>query len=327
MNDTDPPRARARAIIDLCVEQARSGDIEGAGRRLEALIADADLVAAAELGPPTVLGLPRKLHSARLKLAKIAKDRLRITGLQFTLVPDPAVMADVARFSGAERRAIAKLAGEKVPRVLHQVWIGDLPAPPAIEAWRRHCAAHGMDYRLWDADALLSEGFDAHPSFRDMMARKDYPGAADVARYLVLEKFGGLYMDADWYPARDDAGFEDFIALVGFTAIAADIPRLTSAGGLLIANAFIATPPRHPVIRRVIEAMPGVMAALPDAPAWWSTGPLIFTNACRGAGVTLATVDMMAAVLPRRAPFADVQAAREEAMRTDGGFLIDWKSW
>lgn len=327
MNSTETPRARARAIIAECVDQARSGDIEGASRRLDALIADEDLVSRAELGPPTAIGLPRKLHSARLKLAKIAKDRLRVTGLQFTLVPDPAVMADVARFSGAERRLIARLAGEKVPRILHQVWIGDLPQPPAVEAWRRHCAAHDMEYRLWDADALRAAGFDDRLSFRDMMARKDYPGAADVARYLVLERFGGIYMDADWYPARDDAGFEDYMALVGFIAVAADIPRLTSAGGLLIANAFIATPPNHPVIRRIIEAMPRVMEALPDAPAWWSTGPLIFTNACRGAGVTLATVDMMAAVLPRRAPFCDVEAARAEAMRTDGGFLIDWKSW
>lgn len=327
MTDTDNPRALARAIIEHCVEKARAGDIDGAQQALDALAADGELVARAELGPPTALGMPRKLHSANLKLAKIAKDRLRVAGLQFTLVPDPGVMADIARFSGAERRTIARLAGETVPRILHQVWIGNLAAPPALEAWRGHCAAHGMEYRLWDAAGLLAEGFDSHPSFGAMMERKDYPGAADVARYLVLERFGGLYMDADWYPARDDAGFDDFIALVGFTALAAEIPRLTSVGGLLLANAFIATPPGHPVIKRIIEAMPRVMEALPDAPAWWSTGPLIFTYACRGAGVTIATVDMMAAVLPRRAPFEAVQAARAEAMRIDGGFLIDWKSW
>lgn len=327
MTTSIPPRTRARAIIDRCLEQARNGDIEGAEKALDALIADRELVAKAELGPPTVLGLPRKLHSARLKLAKIAGDRLRTIGLQFTLVPDPAAMAEIARFDGEARRRIARLAGEKVPPVLHQVWVGDLPVPPAIEAWRRHCALHGMEYRLWTETELVAEGFDQHESFSDMMARKDYPGAVDVARYLILYKFGGLYMDADWYPARDDASFEDFMALVGFTALAAEIPRQTSAGGLLLGNAFIATPPAHPVIARIIEAMPRVMAALPDAPAWWSTGPLIFTYACRGAGVTLATVDMMAAVLPRRAPFEAVEAARAEATRGDGGLIIDWKSW
>jgi mannosyltransferase OCH1-like enzyme len=273
------------------------------------------------------LGLPRKLHSAYLKLAKISGDRLRVNGLQFTLVPDPATMQAVGTYTGEQRRLIARLAAAPVPRILHQVWIGDLPEPPVVAAWRAHCAAHGMEYRLWDMAALQREGFDTHPSYADMLARQDYPGAADVARYLVLERFGGLYMDADWYPARDDAGFEEFIALVGFTALAAEIPRLTSAGGLLLANAFIATPPAHPVIQRIIEAMPGIMQALPGAPAWWSTGPLIFTYACRGAGVTLATVDMMAAVLPRRAPFSDVEKARETAMRTDRGFIIDWKSW
>jgi inositol phosphorylceramide mannosyltransferase catalytic subunit len=327
LTETDSPRARARAIIERCIEQARSGDVEGAQQALDALVADKELVSRAELGPPTVFGLPRKLHSANLKLAKISGDRLRVTGLQFTLVPDPSVMEPVGRYSGKERRRIAQLAGAPVPRILHQVWIGDLPQPPAIAAWRVHCAAHGMEYRLWDMPALQAEGFDVHPSYADMMARKDYPGAADVARYLVLERFGGIYMDADWYPARDDAGFEDFIALVGLTALAAEIPRLTSAGGLLLANAFIATPPEHPVIQRIIEAMPQIMLALPDAPAWWSTGPLIFTYACRGAGVTLAGADMMAAVLPRRAPFSEVELARHAAMRTDRGFIIDWKSW
>ncbi|WP_244474684.1 MULTISPECIES: glycosyltransferase family 32 protein [unclassified Rhizobium] len=327
MTDTDNPRARAREIIAQSIEQARAGDPDGARQALDALAADTELVSQAELGPPTVLGLPRKLHSAYLKLAKLSGDRLRVTGLQFTLVPDPGTMEAVGTYTGEQRRLIARLAAAPVPRILHQVWIGDLPQPPAVAAWRAHCAAHGMEYRLWDTMALQREGFHDHPSYADMLAREDYPGAADVARYLVLERFGGIYMDADWYPARDDAGFEDFIALVGFTALAAEIPRLTSAGGLLLANAFIATPAAHPVIQRIIEAMPGIMEALPGAPAWWSTGPLIFTYASRGAGVTLATADMMAAVLPRRAPFSDVQMARETAMRTDRGFIIDWKSW
>jgi len=327
VTNTDNPRALARELIEQSLEQARAGDIQGAQKCLDDLAADTGLLERAGLGPPTVLGLPRKLHSANLKIAKIARDRIRVTGLQFTLVPDPAVLEDVGIYGGDERRAIARLAGEQVPRILHQVWIGDLPQPPAVEAWRRHCSRFSMDYRLWDDAALQAEGFHEHPAFKGMMAIKDYPGAADVARYLVLERFGGLYMDADWYPARDDVSFDEFVAPVGFSALADATPRLTSFGGLLLANAFIATPPQHPVIRRIIEAIPRIMEALPGAPAWWSTGPLIFTYACRGAGVTLAPVGMMATVLPRGAPVEMVDAARAEAMRADSGFILDWKSW
>lgn len=327
MTNRDNPRAFARTIIARCLEEARAGDIKGARARLDSLTEDRELVSRAELGPPTVLGLPRKLHAANLKLAKISGDRLRITYFQFMFIPDPQVMAEIGRYSGEERRAIARLAGEKVPRILHQIWIGDLPQPPAIHAWRKHCETFGFEYRLWDEAALLSEGFDDHPAFGAMMGQKDYPGAADVARYLLLEKFGGIYLDADWYPARDDLGFEHFMALVGLTAMAEKTPRLTSAGGLLLANYFIATPPAHPVLQRILASIPRVMADLPDAPAWWSTGPVIFTNAALGAGVTLATADMVAALLPRGAPFAAVEAARKAAIQTDKGFLIDWKSW
>lgn len=327
MTNTDNPRAFARTIIACCLEEARAGDIAGAQARLDTLAGNAELVARAELGPPTALGLPRKLHAANLRLAKISGDRLRVIYLQFMFIPDPQVMADIGRYDAEERRAIARLGSKNVPRILHQIWIGDLPQPPSIDAWRRHCAKFGFEYRLWGAAELLAEGFDQHPAFGAMMAHKDYPGAADVARYLLLEKLGGIYLDADWYPARDDVGFEDFMALVGFTAMAEKTPRLTRAGGLLLANYFIAAPAAHPALRRIIEAIPRMMDDLPDAPAWWSTGPVIFTNAALGAGVTLATADMVATSLPRGAPFAAVEAARNEAMRTGDGFLIDWKSW
>jgi inositol phosphorylceramide mannosyltransferase catalytic subunit len=327
LTNMDNPRAFARSIIERCLGEARAGDLMGAQAGLDRLAADAALVAQAELGPKTVLGLPRKLHAANLKLAKISGDKQRITYFQFTFIPDPDIMSDIGQYDGAERRAIAHLAGRSVPRILHQIWIGDLPPPPAIDAWRRHCAAFGFEYRLWGEKELLAEGFEAHPAFGAMMAHKDYPGAADVARYLILERLGGIYLDADWYPARDDVGFEHFMALAGFTAMAEKTPRLTSAGSLLLANYFIATPSAHPVLQRILDAIPRVMDELPDAPAWWSTGPVIFTNAALGAGVTLATADMVAASLPRRAPFEAVETARNAAMRTDKGFLIDWKSW
>ncbi len=42
-------------------------------------------------------------------------------------------------------------------------------------------------------------------------------------------------------------------------------------GSLLLTNSFIATPPGHPVFRRILDFMPDVMTLLPEAPAWWST--------------------------------------------------------
>ncbi|PZU90045.1 MAG: mannosyltransferase [Shinella sp.] len=274
-----------------------------------------------------MLGLPRKLHSAYLKLAKITNDPVRVAGLQVTLAPPTDLLSDLFTFDGDNRRRMTRLSGDKVPLVLHQIWLGTLPLPPATEAWRQHCKSHGMEYRLWREADLAAAGFDDHPSFHGMLARSDYPGAVDVARYMILEKFGGIYLDCDWYPARDDQSFADYLPLVGISVLAEDIPRKTSTGSLLLANSFIAAPAGHPVFSRIVEAMPCVMERLPRAPAWWSTGPLIFTLASRSTSICVAETGFVVANLPRQAPFEAVEAARQSASDRDGGLLIAWKSW
>ncbi|MGQ3293717.1 MAG: glycosyltransferase family 32 protein, partial [Shinella sp.] len=67
--------------------------------------------------------------------------------------------------------------------------------------------------------------------------------------------------------------------------------------------------------------------AMPAAPAWWSTGPLLFTVIARGGTLTLADASFVAGELPRGAPFSDVEAACETFEAQDAGLLLAWKSW
>lgn len=321
------PRQASRALIEKSIALAQQGSFEEAHEQLNQLASDQTMLDHAELGPHTALGLPRKLHAAYLKLAKLEKDRSKIIALQYSLVPPPSLLMPFSRFDSGDRRAMAALNRLPVPRVLHQIWLGDLALPPATEAWADHCARHGLTYRLWREADLRAEGLDQHPSFQDMLARGDYPGAVDVARYLILEHFGGIYLDCDWYPARDDISFADCLPLTGLTALAEDTPRQLGLGSLLLTNSLLASPPAHPVFTRIIETMPKAMAALPDAPAWWSTGPVLLTVVFRGTSFNVPDAQFVAANLPRQAPFSAVEAARETAQQEDGGLLIGWKSW
>jgi inositol phosphorylceramide mannosyltransferase catalytic subunit len=325
----DPTKARqaSRALIIDSIALAQRGDHDGARAVLDGLAQDQDMLAHSELGPNTALGLPRKLHAAYLKLAKIEKDRSKIIALQYTLVPPPSVLLPFSHFDSRERRRMTALNRQPVPRVLHQIWLGELALPPATEAWATHCARHGLTYRLWREADLAAEGLDQHPSFQDMLARGDYPGAVDVARYLILERFGGIYLDCDWYPARDDLSFADVLPLIGLAALAEDTPRQLGLGSLLLTNSLLASPAGHPVFTRIIDAMPKAITLLPDAPAWWSTGPVLLSVVFRGTSFTVPDADCVAAQLPRKAPFSAVEAAREAATHNDGGLLIGWKSW
>ena len=68
------------------------------------------------MGEDTAFGLPRRLHSVHLRLAKALGDEVSRTGYQYLLVPPPDVLAPYGRFSGEERRLIAAGFQLNLPR-------------------------------------------------------------------------------------------------------------------------------------------------------------------------------------------------------------------
>ncbi|NTF33142.1 glycosyltransferase family 32 protein [Rhizobium skierniewicense] len=279
------------------------------------------------MGEKTALGLPRRLHSAFLRLAKAQGDDVSRAGHQYLLVPPPDVFAPYGQFSGTERREIGAKNREPVPKILHQIWIGDKPPPVSTSAWAAHAVRHNIAYRLWREADLDREGITSNPIFARMLADGDYPGAVDVARYVILSKVGGIYLDCDFYPARDDLSFFDIVPMIGLTAFGEDVPRKTGQGSLLLANSFVASPPAHPVFSRMLDAFPQILVKLPKAPAWWATGPLIFTVVARAGSVSLAPADFVVATLPDKAPLTAIEDVRSLLGSESGGLLIAWKSW
>lgn len=303
---------KARAMLDILAQEAR--DLPDGG--------------AAFMGPLTALALPRRLHAALLRQAKLEGDAVARAGYRFSLVPPPSLLARHGRQESGARHPWTTASRAPVPRHIHQIWIGPKDAPPATRAWASHAAARGYGYTLWREAQLEAAGISGDATFRDRLERGDYPGAVDVARYILLERMGGIYLDCDWYPARDDIGFDDLLPMTGLTAMAEDVPRdLGPLGSVLFYNSFIASPAGHPVFRRILDALPEIAREMPEAPAWWATGPLIFTLAARAGSVSLAPPSLIAANLPQAAPETEIAALRETAQARDTGLLIAWKSW
>lgn len=314
INETDYKRmlGEAKALI-------QSGNFVEARNLLQE-------VGAKELGKSdsvTSLGLPRRLQSAKLKLAKAEGDAVARSGYQFHLVPPPEKLVRYGDFSREEQTAMVQLSGVSVPRCIHQIWLGSRPVPPTVDAWAAHAAANGYQHRLWREADLAENGYDRHTALRHMLQEGDFPGAVDVARYMILRDHGGIYLDCDWYPANKRGSFHDHMPLTGLSVFAEDIPRNTGAGGTLFANSFIATPAGNPVFSRLCDVLPSVIEDLGDAPAWWSTGPLIFTVVARSGPVSLAGAGFIARSAPAAASLSDVQALAANAE----GLLIAWKPW
>jgi len=304
----------------------RKGLFQEARSILDTLLGEADAMAEA-LGARTSLGLPRQLQSVLLKLAKSEADPIRKISYQYHLVPPPEIIAKHVKYNADERRIMAAAMTLPVPRVIHQIWIGKKPVPVTVEAWREHADLHGYRHHLWREEDLRAVGAYENAIFKGMLEAGDYPGAVDVARYLILDQIGGIYLDCDWYPAQRGATFHDLLQLSGLGAFAEDIPRNTGAGVALLANSFIAAPPSHPVFSKIIEALAGIRAELPGAPAWWTTGPLLFTVAARSTAINLAPADFVAASAPAAATLDEVRQLAARAENTTSGLLIAWKPW
>ncbi len=271
----------------------------------------------------TALGLPRRLQSAMLKLAKAEGDAIARIGYQFHLVPPPETLARYGVFSREERIRMVELSRVPVPRYIHQIWLGSKPVPPTVDAWAAHAAANGYHHRLWREADLAENGYDRHKALGHMLQEDDFPGAVDVARYMILRDLGGIYLDCDWYPANNHGSFHDFLPLTGLSVFAEETPRNTGAGSTLFANSFIATPPGNPVFSRLCDGLASVIEDLGDAPAWWSTGPLIFTIVARSGPVSIAGTGFIAEPALAGSSLLDVQAMAADAE----GLLIAWKPW
>lgn len=90
-----------------------------------------------------------------------------------------------------------------IPKIIHQIWIGDNPIPDHCAQFCRETQLMNKDYtyRLW--------GNEVFEQFQDDVYLKSYiqtgvPLAfvCDRIRLLLLKKFGGIYLDVDCKPIK-----------------------------------------------------------------------------------------------------------------------------
>ena len=141
-----------------------AGEAEAALALAASLAAEAEGDPADPMGPLTLAGLPRRLHAAQLRLARAEGDQVAKLGWQAMQGPELGALLPLAQLTPEERAQAVALAGAPVPRILHQIWIGSLPRPSALAAWRDWSAAQDRDYRLWDEEALAGIGAPDHPA-------------------------------------------------------------------------------------------------------------------------------------------------------------------
>jgi inositol phosphorylceramide mannosyltransferase catalytic subunit len=89
---------------------------------------------------------------------------------------------------------------EIVPKKIHQIWLGS-KMPKKYEKWIDNLKKYNPDYEycLWDEEKILKLDLINRKQFIDA---KNYGVKSDIARYEILYKFGGIYLDTDFEPLK-----------------------------------------------------------------------------------------------------------------------------
>lgn len=159
-----------------------------------------------------------------------------------------------------------------IPKKLHIIWIGDESKRPdaLIQTWREMNPSFSL--KVWGNEDLEKATWDFMPQIRAWWNR-EINGAADVMRWELLYRHGGLALDADSICVRplEDWLFEPD----GFAVWENEITR----PGLIGCNA-LGFAPRHPLVGQILADIsrdPDLTAEM----AWVKVGPGRITNTVR----------------------------------------------
>lgn len=147
-----------------------------------------------------------------------------------------------------------------IPKIIHQYWTGD-PMPEQYRAWSEAWTAMnpGWTHYLWSDEALNADG----PFLRnDALHRRaaDYVEAsrvgqfrADLVRYELLHRFGGVWIDADFEPLKPLDSW--------FAELDGDRPfAVWEVQDEWIANGMMGAPAGDPFINHLITRLPASAA-------------------------------------------------------------------
>lgn len=84
-----------------------------------------------------------------------------------------------------------------IPKKIHQIWIGNKKLPKKCITWMKSWKKLNPDweYKLWDEKSIKELNIKDF----NIYSETTNPGyRSDILRYIILNKFGGLYADIDF---------------------------------------------------------------------------------------------------------------------------------
>ncbi|MDR3645987.1 MAG: glycosyltransferase [Candidatus Babeliales bacterium] len=128
-----------------------------------------------------------------------------------------------------------------IPRKIHQIWIGPKQLPEKFD-WMRETVKKlhpTWEYKLWTNEDLKDFNLKNQEVFDSV---KNIGAKADIFRYEILERFGGVYVDIDFELLKP---LDDIITRSEFFGC-------LLCGTDLVSNGIIGSKSNHPILKECI---------------------------------------------------------------------------
>ena len=121
---------------------------------------------------------------------KICKNKHNQTNLQL-------LENDKSTFSKMSNRYFEKNQNTPIPKIIHQIWLGPHKPPFSMDSWKNKYCSRFPDwkYKLWTEYEIRRQLDLINLSYYQKDPRWD--AKSDIARYEILYRFGGMYIDSD----------------------------------------------------------------------------------------------------------------------------------
>ncbi len=134
-----------------------------------------------------------------------------------------------------------------IPKIMHQIWIGGSDLPPLYQNYLNECKKlyPNWEFKLWGDKEVADFGLEYQDLYDKM---RNIPGKADILRYEILYKFGGVYRDMDVKCLRpmDELNHKyDFYVPLEFPAKSWKMPTIN--------NGIIGSKSGHEILRATLE--------------------------------------------------------------------------
>lgn len=153
----------------------------------------------------------------------------------------------------------------KVPKIIHQLWIGEKPAPTNVMDKIKNMNS-SYEYMFWNEDKLSTLRIPKKYKQKiDLM--EELNGKADMYRWIILKEYGGVFLDADMVSIEP---LDDFLLNNSFFCWESEIARPG-----LCATSIMGLTPNHIIAE---EAINFILNNRITSPAWKSVGPQLLSN-------------------------------------------------